>query len=218
MDDASGRKLGSGCCIIWFLVDKDALIIFIYLSIYFGSAEYLNMGYLGVKAAHEHTRLQRSSPSRGSNSRMVSGFRAETDSLTISRGELGLSWTLPGHSFLILFFTWAEEHTLFLFSFRISVYQSGAAQKGFLQCPSYLSFCYKSDSCRCDGPLACLCLDLLPISSFPGWDHFHPAVYFHFRADTTYRFMYSRCFYWHSFNLQCHFQVCSNTKQQRMHH
>lgn len=35
MEDASGRKPGSGCCIVGFLVNKDALITFIYLFIFF---------------------------------------------------------------------------------------------------------------------------------------------------------------------------------------
>lgn len=111
-------------------------------------------------------------------------FTAETDSSTISCGELGLSWTLPGRSSLILFFTWAEEHKEWISEFQCCSQE--LPRKTFYNFPRICLNVIKEYRQECDGPLACLCLDgfasdffypwmesLSPCGSFSfqGWHH-----------------------------------------------
>lgn len=142
---------------------------------------------------HERTRLQRSSRNRGCNSRIVSDFwsRAAALRLTAQRSHVG-NWAEPYRgAFLILFFTWAES-TIFSFFFlqNFCVALRSSPERPFYSFPHiYLNVISNiANSATALWP-AWVLMDLLLLSSFPGWDHFHPAVYFHFSADTTYGFM-----------------------------
>lgn len=103
----------TSCCIVWLLVYKDALIFFFF---FFGSTEYLSIGYLEVEAAHDRKRLQRSSPNRGSNSRIVSGLWSGAAALrqrpTAQPSHVGnWDWAEPYRDALLWFYSLPEQRS-----------------------------------------------------------------------------------------------------------